>query len=375
MPQFEREEAAAMRDAQLSGAAKLALAQREPGISQQSNAALIEQPGSGSVANSLAGLLHDARNVVAAMDLYCDLLAEPEVLAAEWRHYAADLRLVSGAGRRLLDKLAMTAAQTSYGPPAAAAVTELRSRHKAAADTPFSVGDGPSASRRTEPGTAALKSAHPKDRPTPLWPAGFRPAFPAVDRESAPVERVCEELRRILPLLAAIAGPGVSIEICDSSQDWPLPLSGEDLTRVMVNLVRNASEAMAGSGRIQIAVEETAGFVVLSVADEGPGIPRELMERVFQAGFSTYETQVVTDASGQTLEKTPAAAWPVKHRGLGLSIVRSIVSASRGTVWAANRSGLQTVPELHLATPVPDISSGGAVLFLEFPLHHRGSSH
>jgi hypothetical protein len=375
MQQFEREEAAAMRDAQLSGAAKSALTQWEPGIGQQSNAALIEQPGSGSVANSLAGLVHDARNVVAAMDLYCDLLAEPEVLSAEWRHYAADLRLVSGAGRRLLDKLAITAAQTTYD--SAAAMTEPQSRAKPAADIHFDAVAKQIQSHQTQPEAVSSKPARQPGRPlpTPLWPVGFRPTFPAAGHESAQVERVREELRRILPLLAAIAGPGVSVEICDSPQDWPLPLSSEDFTRVMVNLVRNASEAMAGSGRIQIAVEETAGFVVLSVADEGPGIPRELMERVFQAGFSTRESQVVTDASGQTLEKTPAAAWPIKHRGLGLSIVRSIVSAARGTVWTANGSAVQTIHESGIATRAPDISPGGAVLFLEFPLPNRSSSH
>jgi signal transduction histidine kinase len=185
------------------------------------------------------------------------------------------------------------------------------------------------------------------------------------------VDRVCEELQRILPLVSAIAGPGVSIELKHCAQDWPLPLSSEDLTRVMANLVRNASEAMAGSGRIQIAVEETAGFVVLSVADEGPGIPRELMERVFQAGFSSRESHAQSAANGKAFEPAPSPAWPVRHRGLGLSIVRSIVSAARGTVWAANRSAAPAAAELPAGNLAAQ-DSHGAMFFLEFPLPRKG---
>ncbi len=58
-----------------------------------------------STAHSLAGLVHDARNMVAAMDLYCDLLGEPGVLSAPFQHYASELRLVGRASRMLLEKL------------------------------------------------------------------------------------------------------------------------------------------------------------------------------------------------------------------------------------------------------------------------------
>lgn len=373
MQQFEREDGAADQVSQSLASIESVMALWGPG----NGAASTEQPGSGNLANSLAGLVHDARNVVAAIDLYCELLAEPEVLSAGWRHYAADLRLVSGAGRRLLDKLAIAAAQTTYDTASAAVVAEHQSRPSSVADFHFGAVAKHIQSHQTEPREPSSKPPRQPGRPMPmpLWPAGFRPTFPAVGHESVQIERVSEELRRILPLLSAVAGPGVFIEIADSPQDWPLPLTGEDLTRVMVNLVRNASEAMAGSGHIQIAVEETAGFVVLSVADEGPGIPREFIERVFQAGFSTHESQATANASGKTPEQTPATAWPVKHRGLGLSIVRSIVSAARGTVWAANRGATQTTPESNVTTQAPDVSLGGAVLFLELPLPDRSSSH
>ena len=49
---------------------------------------------------SLAALAHDARNMVTALGLYCDLLEEPGVLASPYLHYGNELRLVAAASRR-----------------------------------------------------------------------------------------------------------------------------------------------------------------------------------------------------------------------------------------------------------------------------------
>ena len=53
----------------------------------------------------VAEIAHDACNMVTALDLYCDLLQEPGVLAAPFVHYSGELRLVAAASRRLVDKL------------------------------------------------------------------------------------------------------------------------------------------------------------------------------------------------------------------------------------------------------------------------------
>jgi hypothetical protein len=54
---------------------------------------------------TLAEVAHDARNMVAALGLYCDLLEEPGVLAAQFLHYGGELRLVASASHRLVEKL------------------------------------------------------------------------------------------------------------------------------------------------------------------------------------------------------------------------------------------------------------------------------
>src|ERR1019366_6601337 len=58
-----------------------------------------------SRSESLAEVAHDARNMVTALGLYCDLLEEPGVLASPFLHYGNELRLVAAASRRLVEKL------------------------------------------------------------------------------------------------------------------------------------------------------------------------------------------------------------------------------------------------------------------------------
>jgi hypothetical protein len=54
---------------------------------------------------TLAEVAHDARNMVTALGLYCDLLEEPGVLTPQYRHFGSELRLVATASRRLVEKL------------------------------------------------------------------------------------------------------------------------------------------------------------------------------------------------------------------------------------------------------------------------------
>jgi signal transduction histidine kinase len=103
------------------------------------------------------------------------------------------------------------------------------------------------------------------------------------------------------------------------------PIQGDEyqLCQVFTNLVINAFEALAGAGRVRITAasgvtegEHTSDLpvpvptVVIQVADDGPGIPPELTDRVFNAFFTTK-------AQGS---------------GLGLAIVRKIIDAHDGRI-------------------------------------------
>jgi two-component system, OmpR family, sensor histidine kinase ChvG len=107
--------------------------------------------------------------------------------------------------------------------------------------------------------------------------------------------------------------------------------TGEDLTRILVNLVKNASEAMPSGGRIRIGLRErpsvagTAACLDLTIEDNGPGIPEAALEKIFNSGYTTRAGN------------EPGNGWPLTHRGLGLAITRSIVEAAGGRIFAANR--------------------------------------
>ena len=62
-------------------------------------------PSTFNRSNEVTAVVHDANNMIAALNLYCDLIQEPGVLAAPYVHYSGELRLVAAASRRLVDKL------------------------------------------------------------------------------------------------------------------------------------------------------------------------------------------------------------------------------------------------------------------------------
>jgi|SRR5450755_2182936 signal transduction histidine kinase len=100
--------------------------------------------------------------------------------------------------------------------------------------------------------------------------------------------------------------------------DLHLPGSAKDWERVFANLFLNAAQAMQKPGRIDIAAQASSEALTVTVSDNGPGIPPEILPRVFRPNVSTK-----TSASGRS--------------GLGLHIVASIVKKYSGRVHASNR--------------------------------------
>ena len=85
----------------------------------------------------------------------------------------------------------------------------------------------------------------------------------------------------------------------------------DQLRQVLVNLITNACQAMQGRGRLWIEAEGIAkGGARLRVRDDGPGVPAENIERIFDALFTTK----------------------AKGSGLGLALCRRIVDGHGGTV-------------------------------------------
>jgi len=111
----------------------------------------------------------------------------------------------------------------------------------------------------------------------------------------------------------------------------PLPLvrgSATDLRFVFINLLLNARDAMPRGGTIRVCGRHEKGHVILTVEDEGTGIPHEHLSTIFRPFFTTKGD---------------------KGTGLGLSMAYGVVARAGGTLTAANRR------------------QGGAVFTLSFP--------
>jgi hypothetical protein len=113
---------------------------------------------------------------------------------------------------------------------------------------------------------------------------------------SRPVEVHFEELdlaalaREVAHLMAPQA-ERLGVDFTCKTSDSPAPIRGDAdmLKQAILNLVTNAQEAMKNGGFLRISVENEGDSVSLVVEDNGPGIPPELREKVFQLYFTTKE--------------------------------------------------------------------------------------
>jgi len=252
--------------------------------------------------NELEGLAHDARNLLTSLELFSGLLAEPGVLAESHEHFAGDIKSLAIPLAVLVERMAIASRAES-------------SRATAPNPDPIFVREPVRPALRTR---AAAKSAAAVSVRDPQSDAGV-------------VVKSCERM------LAAIAGPAVTLQVSYERGLGELALSGDSLTRVLINLVRNASEAMARGGRIDITVRKGLGAkpsAIISIQDNGIGIPPHALGQIFQAGFSSKKAQ----------NKWPSAI----HHGLGLTIVRDLVEEAGGSVRVASTPKKGTTFELKL---------------------------
>jgi signal transduction histidine kinase len=122
--------------------------------------------------------------------------------------------------------------------------------------------------------------------------------------------------------------PGVTIRLEAETGGLVGSLDRRLVTRAVRNLVENAVRASLGGGEVVVSLGRRGPWVEVRVADRGPGVPSELLRRIFEPYFSTH--------AGGT--------------GLGLAITQRIAVAHGGDVVAHNREGggLEVVMSLEL---------------------------
>jgi two-component system, NtrC family, sensor kinase len=133
----------------------------------------------------------------------------------------------------------------------------------------------------------------------------------------------CEFVRREL----GQAGVRLELAIEPDAADLTLPLDEAQVRQALLNLLRNAKEAMPTGGRVVVSVERSDGGLNLVVDDEGIGMPATTRARLFEPFFTTKQ----------------------HGTGLGLAITRQIAEAHGGDVRVEPREPRGTRIVLHFA--------------------------
>ena len=135
-----------------------------------------------------------------------------------------------------------------------------------------------------------------------------------------------QTLARTIELFEPLAEQhGLDIDVEYPDREYSVFASRNRLRRAIENILVNAVEAMPKGGHMRIRIEPDDEQVRLKFADDGPGMSREVSERIFRLNYTTK-------AEGS---------------GIGLYMVNSVVKASGGKVMVQSELGSGTTFTLH----------------------------
>ncbi|WP_375410712.1 stimulus-sensing domain-containing protein [uncultured Methylobacterium sp.] len=154
-----------------------------------------------------------------------------------------------------------------------------------------------------------------------------------LDAELARAEARRVDLRKLLTTVVSVANERrrakdaqvqFDIENPAGEVEAPFMIFGHDsrLGQVINNLLDNARSFSPPDAKVRVALRRLKNDIEMIIEDEGPGIPQDALERIFERFYTDRPEQ----GFGQ-------------NSGLGLSISRQIVQAHRGTIRAENRPG------------------------------------
>ncbi|MCG3175805.1 MAG: Sensor protein ZraS [Candidatus Omnitrophica bacterium] len=166
--------------------------------------------------------------------------------------------------------------------------------------------------------------------------SGFAKPSKNNDMEEVLIER---EVQEVLGLL----GQDLKLNNIDIQTDIPanFPVFLADrkqIEEVLFNIIRNGAQAIdKKQGKILVSGFAQNGSAIIRIADNGSGIPKESLEKIFHPFYTTKA--------------------PGKGTGLGLFIVKQIVERNRGTIAVESEVGIGTTFTLKFPTAVKAITA------------------
>ena len=149
---------------------------------------------------------------------------------------------------------------------------------------------------------------------------------PAPAAEVVDVNRVVQSLERLAG--PNLAEKNVALAVAVDPTRPTVRISADQLKQVILNLVRNAEDAMPGGGRIAIQTGRRGDNVEIRVTDSGCGIPEANLKHIFDPFFTTKGEE--------------------KGMGLGLSVSYGIIQAAKGTMVVESKVGTGTTFRVSL---------------------------
>lgn len=149
--------------------------------------------------------------------------------------------------------------------------------------------------------------------------------------DKTPIFDVRELVDEILPIFDGF--PNLKIEAVMADQPSTIQIDREHMKRVIVNLLKNATQAFEKNEHplIKVTVKRDDEFVVLSVEDTGKGIDDDAKRKIFTPNFTTK-------SSGS---------------GLGLAISKNLIEAYNGRIWFQSEFGVGTIFFVELPFVAP----------------------
>ncbi|MBK9142413.1 MAG: PAS domain S-box protein [Candidatus Melainabacteria bacterium] len=134
---------------------------------------------------------------------------------------------------------------------------------------------------------------------------------------------LADALRNCAGLYLALgAEDGIDVTVDSEDDDIKVLADEEKLSRLLNNLVANAVKFSPRGGTVKISLSRRDGGAIISVSDQGPGIPDGVIDRVFERFFQVQKSSRKGLGSG-----------------LGLAIVKAIADAHGFRVWAESAEG------------------------------------
>jgi two-component system phosphate regulon sensor histidine kinase PhoR len=134
---------------------------------------------------------------------------------------------------------------------------------------------------------------------------------------------------------------GVGLAVVVPAQLPAVRGDGDRIGQALLNLLHNAVKFSSSGSTVTVRVSPTESEVIVAVEDQGPGIPRSALPRIFERFYKVDRAR--TRGAGGT--------------GLGLSIARHIAEAHGGRIWAESEEGVGSTFSFAIPITGPDLSA------------------